>query len=74
MARWAEDPTAPEMSAGFDPAQESSWLPNRFCYFVLAGASIESEHNDEMLAENKRIVWAAVSERTCLCRMHMTRS
>jgi len=32
------------------------------------------EHNDEMPAENERIVWAAVSERTCLCRMHMTLS
>jgi hypothetical protein len=60
--------------AGFDHAQESSWLPNRFCYFVFVGTSIESEHDDEMLAENERIVWAAVSERTCLCRMHLTRS
>src|SRR5271166_6658242 len=59
---------------GFDPAQESSWLPNRFCYFVLVGTSIESEHNNKMLGENERIVWAAVSERTFLCRMHMTRS
>jgi hypothetical protein len=39
---------------------------------VFVGASIESEHNDEMLAENERNVW--VSERTFLCRMHMTRS
>jgi hypothetical protein len=46
--------------AGFDPAYESSWLPNRFCYFVIVGTSVESEHNDEMLAENERIVWAAL--------------
>ena len=42
----------------------SWWLPNRFCYFVFVGASIKSEHN-KMLGENERIVWAAVSERTC---------
>jgi hypothetical protein len=39
---------------------------------LIGGASIKSEHSDEMLAENERIVW--VSERTFLCRMHMTRS
>jgi hypothetical protein len=39
---------------------------------LIVGASIESEHNNKMLGENERIVW--VSERTFLCRMHMTRS
>jgi hypothetical protein len=38
---------------------KSSWLPNRFCYFVIVGTSIESEHNDEILAEKERIAWAA---------------
>jgi hypothetical protein len=47
---------------GFDPAfsrirpaQESSWLPNRFCYFVLIGTSIESEHNDQMLGKTSEL-------------------
>jgi len=30
---------------------------------MIVGTSIESEHNDEMLAENEQIVWAAVSEK-----------
>jgi hypothetical protein len=42
--------------AGVDPAEESSRLPNRFCYCVIVGTSSESEHNDEMLAENEPIV------------------
>jgi hypothetical protein len=39
--------------------QESSWLPNRFCCFVIVGTSIDSEHNHEILAENEWIAWAA---------------
>jgi hypothetical protein len=41
---------------------------------LMVGTSIEGEHNNQMLGENERIVRAAVSERTFLCRMHMTRS
>ena len=40
--------------------QESSWLPNRFCYLMIVGTSIESARNDEVPEENDRIVWAAV--------------
>ena len=62
-------------AAGFDPAQESKKARGfqivSVILFSLA-PPIESERNDEMLEENERIAWAAVSERTCLCRMRMT--
>jgi hypothetical protein len=35
-----------------------------FLLFVIVGTSIEGKHYDEMLAENERIVWATVPERT----------
>jgi hypothetical protein len=41
---------------------------------LIVGVSIESEHNNKILRENERIGWAAVLERTFLCRMDMTRS
>ncbi len=51
------------------PTQQDSILLKKARGFQIVsvilfsfGASIESEHRDEMLAENERIVW--VSERT----------
>ena len=58
-------------AAGFDPCLRKLVASQSFLLLIV-GASIESEHNNKMLGENERIVW--VSERTFLCRMHMTRS
>ena len=45
-----------------------------FLLFCSSVPPIESGHKGGMLAENERIAWAAISERTCICRMNMTLS